>query len=398
MESTEKALYYRTRYLDSVKRVVIKVGSGVITGGAGLNLRVINNLVSDICWLWDKNIEVLLVSSGAIAAGMKKLGFSKRLSSLSQQQAVAAVGQGDLMMTYESAFSHFGKNVAQILLTREDISHRQRYLNARSTIFTLLSWGIQPIINENDTVAVHEIKFGDNDNLGAMVTKLTESDLFINLTNIDGLFDKDPRVHKDARFIKVVENVTKTMLKYASEIPGTLGRGGMLSKVKAAHQLAIGGIPTIITNGLRKNIIKMIFSGEDVGTLFIPQEVTLSCKRHWIAFAKSPKGRLVIDRGAEKAISENGKSLLPAGVKEVRGRFSRGDAVTIVNEDEKEVGIGIVNYHSGDIKKIKGLKTSDIETVLGFKYADEVIHRDNLVLKYQIEEGEDICQVRELRI
>ena len=259
MESTEKAIYYRTEYLNSVKRVVIKIGSGVITGSSGLNLHVIDNIVSNICWLWDKNIEVLLVSSGAIAAGMKKLGFSKRPSSLSQQQAVAAVGQGDLVMSYERSFSNFGKKVAQILLTREDISHRQRYLNARNTIFTLLSWGIQPVINENDTVAVDEIKFGDNDNLGAMVTKLTESDFFVNLTNIEGLFDKDPRLYKDARFIKVVENVTKSMIRYASEIPGSLGRGGMLSKVKAAHQLAIGGIPTIIANGLRKNNIKKIF-------------------------------------------------------------------------------------------------------------------------------------------
>ncbi|RLB11251.1 MAG: glutamate 5-kinase [Deltaproteobacteria bacterium] len=398
METTDKLLYYRTGYLNSVKRLVVKVGSGVITGESGLNLDVIDSIASDICWLWDRDIEVLLVSSGAIAAGMKKLGFSKRPSLLSQQQAVAAVGQGDLMMSYEKAFASFGKKVAQILLTKEDISHRQRYLNARNTIFTLLSWGIQPIINENDTVAVDEIRFGDNDNLGAMVTKLTESDLFINLTNIDGLFDKDPRLHKDARAIRIVENVTKAMLRSASEIPGSLGTGGMLSKVKAAHQLAISGIPTIIANGLKKGIIRMIFSGKDIGTLFIPQEVSLSCKRHWIAFVKSPKGKLVIDRGAERAIMQNGKSLLPAGVREVRGRFSRGDAVTIINENEKELGIGIVNYHSGDIKRIKGLKTSDIERVLGFKYADEVIHRDNMVLKYQIEEGEGICQIQELKI
>ena len=308
------------------------------------------------------------------------------------------MGQGDLVMSYERSFSNFGKKVAQILLTREDISHRQRYLNARNTIFTLLSWGIQPVINENDTVAVDEIKFGDNDNLGAMVTKLTESDFFVNLTNIEGLFDKDPRLYKDARFIKVVENVTKSMIRYASEIPGSLGRGGMLSKVKAAHQLAIGGIPTIIANGLRKNIIKKIFSGEDVGTIFIPQEISLSCKSHWIAFAKSPKGKLIIDRGAEEAIMRNGKSLLPAGIKDVQGRFGRGDAVTIVDEDNKEIGVGITNYSSGDVRRIRGLRTSEIEAILGFKYADEVIHRDNLVLKYQIEEGDDVCQIQELQI
>ncbi len=398
MEPTKKAAYFRANYINSVKRVVIKVGSGVIAGKYGLNLDLINSLVSEICWLWNKNVEVLLVSSGAIAAGMKKLGFSKRPVYLHQQQAIAAVGQGELIMSYEKAFSRFGKNVAQILLTKDDISHRQRYLNARTTIFTLLSWGIQPIINENDTVAVEEIKFGDNDNLSAMVTKFTESDLLINLTNIDGLFDKDPRKYKDSKLIKIVENITKDTFRYASSIPGVLGKGGMLSKIKAARQLAIGGIPTIIANGLKKGIIKEIFLGKDVGTLFIPQEMPLSCKRHWIAFAKSPKGTLIIDKGAESAIMKNGKSLLPAGIMEVKGRFSRGDSVSIMNEDGKEIGVGIVNYNSGDVKKILGLKTSQIESVLGFKYADEIIHRDNLVLRYQIEEGGDICQIQELQI
>ncbi len=391
MVSQEKVRYYRTEYLNSVKRVVIKVGSGVITASSGLNIEVMNNLASNICWLWERGVEVLLVSSGAIAAGMKKLGFSKRPVSLSAQQAIAAVGQSDLMFFYEKVFSQFNKKVAQVLLTKEDISHRQRYLNARNTIFTLLSWKIQPIINENDTVTVDEIKFGDNDNLSALVAKLTESELLINLTNIDGLFDKDPRIHKDATLIRVVENVTKKLLEGAGKIPGVLGTGGMLSKVKAAHQLAVGGIPTIIANGLKQDIIKKIFSGEEEGTFFLPHESGLSCKRHWIAFAKAPKGSLIIDRGAEKAIMENGKSLLPAGIKEVKGKFDRGDSVIILNEDKKELAIGIVNYSSSDIKKISGLKSSDIEKVVEFKYADEVIHRDNLVLKNHIEEGDGVC-------
>ncbi len=394
MVSKGKESYYRTDYLRSVKRITIKVGSGVITGDSGLNLEIIDNLTSNICWLWEKGIEVVLVSSGAISAGMKKLGFSKRPSSISEQQAVAAVGQGDLILSYEKAFSRFKKRVAQILLTKEDLSDRKRYLNARNTILTLLSWKIQPIINENDTVAVDEIRFGDNDNLSAIVTKFIGSELLINLTNIDGLYDKDPRIYKDARLIKVVENVTKPLLRYASKIPGSLGRGGMLSKVKAAHQLSISGIPTIIANGLKKDIIREIFSGKEVGTLFIPYESRLSCKRHWIAFAKSPKGEIVIDRGAEEAIAENGKSLLPAGVKEVRGRFSKGDSVVVLNEEGKEIAVGIVNYHSGDIRKIMGHKSSEIEDILGFKYADEVIHRDNMVLKKQLEEGEEPCLMR----
>ncbi len=388
---------YRKSYISSVKRAVIKVGSGVLTGKDGLKREVIESLVSDICWLWEKGIEVVLVSSGAISCGMKKIGFSKRPSSLSQQQAIAAVGQAELIMTYEEVFSRFGKKVAQILLTRDDINDRKRYLNARNTIFTLLSWKIQPIINENDTVAVDEIKFGDNDNLSAMVTKLTSSDILVNLTNIDGLFDKDPRRHKSARLIKVVEKVDRELLKAASGIPSAVGMGGMLSKLKSAHQLSLGGIPTIIANGLKEGIIRRIFSGEEEGTFFVPRKMTLSSKRHWIMFAKSLKGEIFIDRGAEKAITQNGKSLLPAGIKEVRGNFREGDSVMILNEEGKELGIGIVNYSSSDIRKIAGAKSSEIENILGFKYTDEVIHRDNMVLKYQIEE-EDEWQIKELRI
>ena len=383
----------RKNLLNPVKRVVVKVGSGVLTAKNGLNMAVIDDLATDICALRKKRIQIILVSSGAIASGLRKIGLSKRPQSVSQQQAVAAVGQSSLMMAYEEAFGCHGQKVAQILTTRDDLSHRRRYLNARNTLFTLLSWKIVPIINENDTVVVDEIKFGDNDNLSAMVTNLTESDLLVNLTNIDGLFDKDPRTHNDAKLIRVVERVDRQVKKLASSIPGFLGRGGMASKIRAAEKVALAGVPTIIANGLKPRILKQLFLGKEEGTLCLPREMTLCSRKHWIAFTKSPRGELVIDRGAEKAIVERGKSLLPSGIKEVRGRFSLGNSVLLVGEAGNEVAVGMVNYHSSDINKILGVKTAEIELKLGFKNDDEVIHRDNLVLADQMEEGGELCHL-----
>ncbi len=381
----------RKELLGPIKRVVIKVGSGVLTSDEGLNMGIINGLTTDICGLKREGLEVILVSSGAIASGLKKIGMSKRPQSVSQQQAVAAVGQSSLVMAYEDAFGRHGHKVAQILLTRDDLTHRRRYLNARNTLFTLLSWDITPIINENDTVVVDEIKFGDNDNLSAMVTNLTESQLLINLTNIDGLFDKDPRDHDDARLIKVVEKVDRKISRFASAIPGFLGTGGMASKIKAAQKVTLRGVPAIIANGLKPDILKRIFLGQDEGTLFLPGNALLCSRKHWIAFTKSPKGEIVIDRGAERAILKNGKSLLPSGIREVRGRFSLGNSVLLLNESGEGIAVGMVNYHSGDISKIMGAKSADIESKLGFKHDDEVIHRDNLVLVAQMEEEDDLC-------
>ena len=381
----------RIEFVKQVKRVVVKVGSGVLTAKDGLNRKVIKDLTDNVCYLRKKGIQVILVSSGAIASGLKKVGLKRRPDSISQQQAVAAVGQSSLMMTYERAFGRHGQKVAQVLITRDDLSHRGRYLNARNTIFTLLAWKIIPIINENDTVVVDEIKFGDNDNLSAMVTNLTGSQLLVNLTDIDGLFDKDPRAHKDARLIGVVEKVNKEIMRYASNIPGFLGTGGMASKIRAARKAALGGTPTIIANGLEQDILKNIFKGREKGTLFLPQDSALSCRKHWIAFTKAPKGRMVIDQGAERALMNHGKSLLPSGIRDVRGRFSLGDTVRVLNEDDEELAVGIVNYHSGDIISIMGAKSSEIESILGFKHDDEVIHRDNLVLTNGIEEEENIC-------
>ena len=384
----------RREILKGVKRAVIKVGSGVLTSSSGLNMTVIEGLTRDICSLKERGIEILLVSSGAVASGLKKIGMSERPRSVSQQQAMAAVGQSSLIMAYEEAFERLGHKVAQILLTRDDLTHRRRYLNARNTLFTLLSWDVVPIINENDTVVVDELKFGDNDNLSAMVTNLTEAQFLVNLTNIDGLFDKDPREHKDARLIEVVEEADRRIMRYASSIPGFLGTGGMASKIRSARKVTLRGVPTVIANGLKPEILRLIFSGENEGTLFLPAETTLCSRKHWIAFTKSPRGEIVVDRGAERAILKNGKSLLPSGILEVRGRFSLGNSVVLLNEKGDQIAVGMVNYHSGDVRKIIGAKSSEIESRLGFKHDDEVIHRDNLVLTAQMEAEDDRCPLQ----
>ncbi len=383
----------RAALLSRVRRLVVKVGSGVLTGENGLNQEVMHHLAEDMCALGRQGREVILVSSGAIAAGLRKVGFSRRPDSVSQQQAMAAVGQSSLMQAWERAFSRHGRTVAQILLTRDDLTHRRRYLNARNTIFTLLGWGVVPVINENDTVVMEEIKFGDNDNLSAMVTNLTEAHLLVNLTDIAGLYDKDPRTDRDARLIRVVDRVSRDIVKYAGSIPGFLGTGGMASKIRAAEKVARGGVPTVIAGGLEPGVLGRVMAGEEEGTLFLPYEVPLRSKKHWIAFTKAPRGALVVDEGAGRAVVENGKSLLPSGILDVRGRFSLGDKVAVLDGAGRELAVGMVNYHSGDIRKIMGLRSGRIEGALGFKHDDEVIHRDNLVVTRDLEEGDGVCRL-----
>jgi glutamate 5-kinase len=378
----------RKQMLAKVRRAVIKVGSGVLTRSSGLNLNVIDDLTTDIAGLRKKGLEIILISSGAIAAGLRKLGISKRPDDVSQMQALAAMGQSHLIMAYEEAFSRHGAKVAQILLTRDDLANRRRYLNARNTLLTLLGWNIIPVINENDTVVVDEIKFGDNDNLGALVTHLSDAQLLVNLTNIDGLYDKDPRTHEDAQLLKVVGKIDRRITRMAGAIPGFLGTGGMASKITAAKKVAVAGVPTIIANGLRPHILKEIFTGKPLGTLFLSDEAGLSKRRQWIAFTKSLKGTITIDAGAEEALLKNGKSLLPSGIVAVAGRFSMGDAVAVNNQQGRRVALGMVNYSSGDLTKIKGVKTSQIAAILGYRYDDEAIHRDNLVMASQVDTGD----------
>jgi glutamate 5-kinase len=365
---------------DLAKRVVVKIGSNLLTENNGLNLKVIRSITRQICRLIDDGREVILVSSGAMASGVKKVGLPKRPDELPKRQAVAAVGQAGLIMAYEKAFGRHHKKVAQILLTIEDLSNRKRYLNARNTMYTLLSWQVVPIINENDTVSVEEIQFGDNDNLAAMITLLMDADILINLTDIEGLFDKDPRIHQDAELIPVVSTITKNTEQYASEIAGALGTGGMMSKIRAARKVNSAGVPMIITKGDTPDILTKIFSDKARGTFFVPRKEKLTRRKCWIAFSLKPHGAIIIDDGAAGAILKNGKSLLPSGIVAVEADFNIGAAVEFKNRKNEILGIGLANYSANDIRKIMGLKSNQIKSVLGHKSYDEVIHRDNLVI------------------
>ena len=371
----------RQSYFKAAKRLVVKVGSNVLTADQGLNLPVIYALSRQISLLMENGVEVLLVSSGAMASGQKKIGLTKRPDEIPKRQAMAAVGQPGLMLEYEKAFGVYDIKVAQILLTGDDLNaSRTRYLNARNTINTLLSWNIIPIINENDTVVVDEIKFGDNDNLSAMIAFLMNADFLINLTDIDGLYTGDPRKQTDVELIFEVDTIDDRIEKIAGDIPGTLGTGGMLSKIKAAAKTTNAGIPMVIANGLEADILIKLFSGETYGTFFIPVKEKLSSRKCWIGYNIKPKGTIRIDTGAAKAILKRGKSLLPGGIIAVEGDFDVGDAVELIGGDNSRMAVGLVNYSSSDISKIMGCKTDQIQDCLGQKRYDEVIHRDNLTL------------------
>ena len=365
---------------EGAKRVVVKVGSNVLTEDNGLNLKAIRSIARQICRLIESGLEVILVSSGAMASGVKKIGLSARPDELPKRQAVAAIGQAGLMMEYEKAFDRYHRKVAQILLTSEDLSSRKRYLNARNTLYTLLSWKVVPIINENDTVWIEEIKLGDNDNLAAMITLLMDSDVLINLTDIDGLYSKDPRTCPEAELIPIVSSISKETEKLAGDIPGALGTGGMISKIKAARKVNAAGVPMVIARGDLPNILLKLFAGQKHGTYFIPKNQKLASRKCWIAFSLTPKGTLKIDEGAVKALLKKGKSLLPSGIIAVQGDFGVGAPVEFQNRDNESVGIGLVNYSSTEIQKIRGLKSNHIKQVLGHKSYDEVIHRDNLAI------------------
>ncbi len=370
----------RRRFCGSARRVVVKVGSGVLTKDDGLNTRTVTRLVNEIAACKSEGRQIVMVSSGAIASGFKKIGLKERPKTIQDKQACAAVGQSSLIHSYETAFDRHGYKVAQILLTADDLSHRRRYLNARNTLNTLLAWDIVPIINENDTVVVAEIKFGDNDTLAGMITGLVEADLLINLTDIDGLYDSDPRRNPEARFMSLIETVGPRIEAMASNIPGALGSGGMYTKVVAARRLARRGVPTVIANGARPGTLMAVLSGENTGTLFLPRDKTLSQKKHWIAFTAKPRGSLVVDDGARRALLDRGKSLLPSGVVQVIDHFNLGDSVQIQDKAGKLVAVGLTNYSSDEMVRIIGCQSCDIEKVLGHKHADEVVHRDNMVV------------------
>lgn len=371
---------HHTLNLETARRAVVKVGSNVLTAENGLNLKTMQSIARQICKLVDDGLEVILVSSGAMASGVRKIGLAKRPDELPKRQAVAAIGQAGLMMEYEKAFGRYQQKVAQILLTSEDLASRKRYLNARNTLNTLLSWKVVPIVNENDTVWVEEIKLGDNDNLAAMITLLMDADVLINLTDIDGLYTRDPRVHHDAELISQVTRITRDTERYAGDIPGALGTGGMISKIKAARKVNSAGVPMVIAAGDKPNILLKLRAGQKHGTFFVPKTQRLASRKCWIAFSLKPQGILKIDDGAVRALLKNGKSLLPSGILEVSNDFGVGAPVEFADRHDEVLGIGLVNYSASEIKKIMGLKSNRIKQVLGHKSYDEVIHRDNLAI------------------
>ncbi|UCG13890.1 MAG: glutamate 5-kinase [Deltaproteobacteria bacterium] len=375
----------REKVVAGSQRVVIKVGSSVLTGRQGLDLGIVNRLCDEVSMLKEEGRQVVIVSSGAIASGIRKVGLTEGPKTIPQKQAAAAVGQGSLIQAYEDAFGHYNLKVAQILLTSDDLTNRRRYLNARHTLQTLLDWGIIPVVNENDTVVVEEIKFGDNDNLSVLIAQLTDADLLIILTDMDGLYDCDPRQNEDATVIPLVRSIDRKVEACASDRPGTFGTGGMTSKLLAAKKVTVTGVPMIIGNGRKRYILKRIFDGEEVGTLFLPAKRRLSGKKQWIAHTLKPHGDLLLDHGASEALRHRGKSLLPTGIKGVRGEFGVGAPVRCLSIEGEEIGIGLVNYSAAEIEKIKGVRSYMIEEILGYKHSDEVIHRDNFVLRETIE-------------
>ena len=371
----------RRKLLKSVKRVVIKIGSRVLTGDdGGLDHAVIGRICGDIALLREQGKQVVVVSSGAIAAGRSELGLTEKPRTIPQKQAAAAIGQTRLMRAYEEALAPHGLKAAQLLLTSEDLGSRQRFLNARATIATLLGYGIIPVINENDTVVVDEIKFGDNDNLSAMVTNVAESDLLVILTDVEGLYSADPGQSPDAKLISLVQGITREVERAAGGSASSVGTGGMATKVAAAKKAGKNGVPTILVAGKREGILSAAMCGEEVGTLFLPSGAGLNRRKHWIAYTLKPAGRVIVDDGARNVLQMKGKSLLPSGVTGVEGRFERGACVRICAMDGTEFARGLSDYSSSEITRLAGHNSSKIEELLGYRYADVIIHRDNLVV------------------
>ena len=366
-------------FVKNIKRIVIKLGSAVLADAdKGLNTRRISAIVEELIKLKEKKYEFVLVTSGAIAAGKAKLQLGGRPFSLQEKQAAAAVGQCTLIRTYERAFEQAGIVVGQILLTHDDLSSRKRYLNAINTIHALLNCNAVPVINENDTVSVDEIKFGDNDFLAAAVSSMIETDLLVLLTDVDGIEDR--RQPAERNILRVADAANPAIYQMIDSTTGSLGTGGMISKVQAARKAAHSGVATLIANGKRKNAITDFLAGEEIGTVFLPKIERLKRRKHWIGFTVKPRGKIIVDSGAREALTDKGKSLLPSGIIAIEGSFSVGDSVLLVDGNGNSFAKGLVNYNSIELAKIKGKKTADIIHILGKKDYDEAIHRDNLVI------------------
>jgi len=365
----------------SARRIVVKVGSTLVTNeGRGLDPRAIARWAEQIAGLMADGRQVLLVSSGAIAEGMLRLGWNKRPHQIDHLQAAAAVGQMGLAQAYETHFRARSLQTAQILMTHADLADRERYLNARSTLMTLLGLRVVPVINENDTVVTDEIKVGDNDTLGALVANLVEADLLVILTDQTGLFDADPRAHPEARLVTLGTAGDAALEAMAGGAGSAIGRGGMLTKVLAAKRAARSGANTVIASGREPDVLLRLVRGESLGTCLLASTGVLTARKQWLADHLQVRGRLVVDAGAARAVQQQGKSLLPIGVVQVQGDFARGDVVACVDEVGREIARGLVNYASGDARRILRRSSSEIEAILGFIEEAELIHRDNLVV------------------
>ena len=363
------------------KRWVIKIGSALLTNdGAGLDRNAIDSWVQQIAALLADGKEVVLISSGAIAEGIVRLGWKTRPDSIHELQAAAAVGQMGLIQAYESSFKRFDHHTAQILLDHDDMASRQRYLNARGVLQTLMNLGIVPIVNENDTVVTDEIRFGDNDSLAALVANLIDADMLVILTDKDGLYSANPDTAPSATLISQAMATDTSLDALAGGSSGTLGRGGMVTKLQAARLAARSGCNTVIVGGRNANILHAVAAGEEVGTLLSADQKPLAARKQWLAGHLQVKGQLVLDAGAIKVLTEQGRSLLAVGVTRVVGTFTRGELVTCVDTDGVEIARGLVNYNSDEAERIKGQSTESIADILGYREDDELIHRDNLVV------------------
>jgi glutamate 5-kinase len=361
--------------------IVVKVGTNVLTGADGtLDQNCLQSLADQVQRIRRSGRKVALVSSGAIGAGMGRLGLGKRPTDLRHLQACAAVGQTFLMRAYEECLAAQGARTAQILLTAGDFDNRTRYLNARNTILALFEWDCLPIINENDTVSVAEIRFGDNDHLAAMVTNLLQAPLLLLLTVVDGLYGSDPKSDPNASIVSTVPYIDATILDKAGGSRSPLGSGGMRSKLRAARLATEAGESVIIANGTMPGILDAIMAAEPIGTLFLPHGGTMPAWKRWLGYTAQPRGRLVVDAGARRAVQENGRSLLPIGVILVAGSFHKGDVIALVDGDGTEFARGLTNYSSEDAARLRGLRTDQISEALGTVPYEEIVHRDNLVV------------------
>lgn len=375
----------RTSFLKGIHRVVVKVGSAVLTTGNGLNHEAIDRLAAQLAGLGDRNIDVVLVSSGAVAAGRQRIRERSRTNGkdytdLPSRQAASAVGQVRLMHDYDEAFAKHDRVTAQVLLTRSGLKDRERFLNARNTMERLLEWGVIPIVNENDTVSVKELEFGDNDTLGAMCLGLIGADLFINLTSADGVFDKNPDGNPDAKAIPLIERIACLDIETMCDGKTTVGSGGMYSKLRAARRAAQLGVPTLILSGKGEFDILSVIDGAKRGTLVLPEEHIVSSKKFWMAYHDNPSGTIVVDKGAASALITKNKSLLPIGIHSVEGCFERGALVFIKTLAGDDLGVGLSNFSSTELGLIKGKRTSELPGIVGPLTWDEAIHRDNMLL------------------